>query len=102
MIPTLATHPEAEIMINQYCHPKNYSTIILQMCKRSKGTALHGETDVHFDKKDLLFRNFTLQQVLLPLADITQSYRSSPDRTKEALFKVSLNKSLSVEQLLFL
>ncbi|KAG8012281.1 Capping protein, partial [Nibea albiflora] len=33
-------------------------------------------------------RNFTLQQVALPLADITQSYRSNPDRTKEALFKV--------------
>ncbi|GLD67147.1 capping protein, Arp2/3 and myosin-I linker protein 3-like protein, partial [Lates japonicus] len=33
-------------------------------------------------------RNFTLQQVSLPLADITQSYRSNPDRTKEALHKI--------------
>lgn len=35
-------------------------------------------------------RNVTLQQVSLPLADITQSYRNSPDRTKEALHKVSV------------
>nr|XP_019961088.1 PREDICTED: capping protein, Arp2/3 and myosin-I linker protein 3-like [Paralichthys olivaceus] len=33
-------------------------------------------------------RNFTLQQVSLPLADITQSYRSDPDRTREALHKI--------------
>ncbi|KAA8590692.1 hypothetical protein FQN60_014626 [Etheostoma spectabile] len=32
-------------------------------------------------------RNFTLQQ-MSGLADITQSYRSSPDRTKEALHKI--------------
>ncbi len=38
----------------------------------------------------MLCRNFTLQQVSLPLADITQSYRSNPDRTKEALHKVSV------------
>uniref|UniRef100_A0A3B4VAM7 Capping protein regulator and myosin 1 linker 2 n=1 Tax=Seriola dumerili TaxID=41447 RepID=A0A3B4VAM7_SERDU len=36
--------------------------------------------------------NFTLQQVSLPLADITQSYRSNPDRTKDALHKVSVYK----------
>ncbi|KAM9351894.1 capping protein, Arp2/3 and myosin-I linker protein 2 [Symphorus nematophorus] len=41
------------------------------------------------DVADALERNFTLQQVSLPLADITQSYRNNPDRTKEALHKVS-------------
>ncbi|XP_039988071.1 capping protein, Arp2/3 and myosin-I linker protein 2 [Xiphias gladius] len=40
------------------------------------------------DLADALERNFTLQQVSLPLADITQSYRSNPDRTKEALHKI--------------
>ncbi|XP_044049141.1 capping protein, Arp2/3 and myosin-I linker protein 2 isoform X3 [Siniperca chuatsi] len=40
------------------------------------------------DVADALERNFTLQQVSLPLADITQSYRSNPDRTKEALHKI--------------
>ncbi|XP_060933282.1 capping protein, Arp2/3 and myosin-I linker protein 2 [Limanda limanda] len=40
------------------------------------------------DLADALERNFTLQQVSLPLADITQSYRSDPDRTKEALHKI--------------
>ncbi|XP_062276911.1 capping protein, Arp2/3 and myosin-I linker protein 2 [Scomber scombrus] len=40
------------------------------------------------DVADALERNVTLQQVSLPLADITQSYRSSPDRTKEALHKI--------------
>ncbi|XP_008292680.1 capping protein, Arp2/3 and myosin-I linker protein 2 [Stegastes partitus] len=38
--------------------------------------------------RSLLCRNFTLRQVSLPLADITQSYRSNPDRTKEALNKI--------------
>uniref|UniRef100_UPI0037E94C0F capping protein, Arp2/3 and myosin-I linker protein 2 n=1 Tax=Semicossyphus pulcher TaxID=241346 RepID=UPI0037E94C0F len=33
-------------------------------------------------------RNFTLQQLSLPLADITQSYRSDPERTSEALHKI--------------
>uniref|UniRef100_A0A3B4Z9M0 Capping protein regulator and myosin 1 linker 2 n=1 Tax=Stegastes partitus TaxID=144197 RepID=A0A3B4Z9M0_9TELE len=41
--------------------------------------------------RSLLCRNFTLRQVSLPLADITQSYRSNPDRTKEALNKVGVN-----------
>uniref|UniRef100_A0A667ZE81 Capping protein regulator and myosin 1 linker 2 n=1 Tax=Myripristis murdjan TaxID=586833 RepID=A0A667ZE81_9TELE len=41
------------------------------------------------DVADALERNFTLQQVSLPLADISQSYRGNPDRTKEALHKVS-------------
>ncbi|XP_071370841.1 capping protein, Arp2/3 and myosin-I linker protein 3-like, partial [Centroberyx affinis] len=40
------------------------------------------------DMADALERNFTLQQVSLPLADVTQSYRSNPDRTKEALHKI--------------
>ncbi|XP_042352050.1 capping protein, Arp2/3 and myosin-I linker protein 2 [Plectropomus leopardus] len=40
------------------------------------------------DVADALERNFTLQQVSLPLADITQSYRSNSDRTKEALHKI--------------
>nr|XP_046250721.1 capping protein, Arp2/3 and myosin-I linker protein 2 isoform X2 [Scatophagus argus] len=40
------------------------------------------------DVADALERNFTLQHVSLPLADITQSYRSNPDRTKEALHKI--------------
>ncbi|XP_050929608.1 capping protein, Arp2/3 and myosin-I linker protein 2 isoform X2 [Lates calcarifer] len=40
------------------------------------------------DVADALERNFTLQQVSLPLADITQSYRNNPDRTKEALHKI--------------
>lgn len=35
------------------------------------------------------YRNFTLQQVS-GLADITQSYRGNPDRTEEALHKVSV------------
>ncbi|XP_020496693.2 capping protein, Arp2/3 and myosin-I linker protein 2 [Labrus bergylta] len=40
------------------------------------------------DVADALEWNFTLQQVCLPLADITQSYRSDPDRTSEALHKI--------------
>ncbi|XP_034542518.1 capping protein, Arp2/3 and myosin-I linker protein 2 [Notolabrus celidotus] len=40
------------------------------------------------DVADSLERNFTLQQVSLPLADITQSYRSNPERTSEALHKI--------------
>ncbi|XP_047452249.1 capping protein, Arp2/3 and myosin-I linker protein 2 isoform X2 [Mugil cephalus] len=40
------------------------------------------------DVADALERNFTLQQVSLPLADITQSYRSNPERTKDALSKI--------------
>ncbi|XP_038562432.1 capping protein, Arp2/3 and myosin-I linker protein 2 isoform X2 [Micropterus salmoides] len=40
------------------------------------------------DVADALERNFTLQQVSFPLADITQSYRSNPERTKEALYKI--------------
>ncbi|XP_072242642.1 capping protein, Arp2/3 and myosin-I linker protein 2 [Leuresthes tenuis] len=40
------------------------------------------------DVADALERNFTLQKVSLPLADITQSYRSHPDRTEEALHKI--------------
>ncbi|XP_034389859.1 capping protein, Arp2/3 and myosin-I linker protein 2 isoform X3 [Cyclopterus lumpus] len=39
------------------------------------------------DVADALERNFTLQQVS-SLADITQSYHSNPDRTKEALHKI--------------
>ncbi|XP_062418969.1 LOW QUALITY PROTEIN: uncharacterized protein LOC119195596 [Pungitius pungitius] len=39
------------------------------------------------DVADALERNFTLLQVS-GLADITQSYRSNPDRTKEALHKI--------------
>ncbi|XP_037623048.1 capping protein, Arp2/3 and myosin-I linker protein 2 isoform X4 [Sebastes umbrosus] len=39
------------------------------------------------DVADALERNFTLQQVS-GLADVTQSYRSNPDRTKEALHKI--------------
>ncbi|XP_017289392.2 capping protein, Arp2/3 and myosin-I linker protein 2 isoform X2 [Kryptolebias marmoratus] len=40
------------------------------------------------DVADALNRNFTLQKVPLPLADVAQSYRSNPDRTKEALHKI--------------
>ncbi|XP_029952868.1 capping protein, Arp2/3 and myosin-I linker protein 2 isoform X2 [Salarias fasciatus] len=40
------------------------------------------------DVADALERNFTLQQVPLPLADFTQSYRGSPDRTRDALLKI--------------
>ncbi|KAK2918344.1 capping protein, Arp2/3 and myosin-I linker protein 2 isoform X2 [Channa argus] len=40
------------------------------------------------DVADALERNFTLQQLSLPLADITQHYRSNPERTKEALHKI--------------
>ncbi|XP_005454302.3 capping protein, Arp2/3 and myosin-I linker protein 2 [Oreochromis niloticus] len=40
------------------------------------------------DVADALERNFTLQHMSLPLADITPSYRSNPDRTKEALHKI--------------
>ncbi|XP_054476721.1 capping protein, Arp2/3 and myosin-I linker protein 2 [Anoplopoma fimbria] len=39
------------------------------------------------DVADALERNFTLQHVS-GLADVTQSYRSNPDRTKEALHKI--------------
>ncbi|XP_068578997.1 capping protein, Arp2/3 and myosin-I linker protein 3-like [Cebidichthys violaceus] len=39
------------------------------------------------DVADALERNFTLQQVS-GLGDITQSYRSNPDRTKETLHKI--------------
>ncbi|XP_059190926.1 capping protein, Arp2/3 and myosin-I linker protein 2 [Centropristis striata] len=39
------------------------------------------------DVADALERNFTLQQVS-GLADITQSYRGNPDRTKEAVHKI--------------
>uniref|UniRef100_A0A8C4ELX5 Capping protein regulator and myosin 1 linker 2 n=1 Tax=Dicentrarchus labrax TaxID=13489 RepID=A0A8C4ELX5_DICLA len=45
------------------------------------------------DVADALERNFTLQQVSVPLADITQSYRSNPDRTREALHKVICDQS---------
>ncbi|XP_028286745.1 capping protein, Arp2/3 and myosin-I linker protein 2 isoform X2 [Parambassis ranga] len=40
------------------------------------------------DVADALERNFTLQQMSLPLSDITHSYRSNPDRTREALHKI--------------
>ncbi|KAM4553052.1 capping protein, Arp2/3 and myosin-I linker protein 2 isoform 2-T2 [Fundulus diaphanus] len=40
------------------------------------------------DVADALERNFTLQRMSLPLADITQSYRSNPVRTKDALLKI--------------
>ncbi|XP_015258414.1 PREDICTED: leucine-rich repeat-containing protein 16C-like, partial [Cyprinodon variegatus] len=42
------------------------------------------------DVADALERNFTLQEMSLPLADISQSYRSSPDRIKDALHKIQL------------
>ncbi|XP_013865707.1 leucine-rich repeat-containing protein 16B [Austrofundulus limnaeus] len=38
--------------------------------------------------KKLREKNLTLQKVPLPLADVVQSYRSNPDRTKEALHKI--------------
>ncbi|KAG7521566.1 capping protein, Arp2/3 and myosin-I linker protein 3-like [Solea senegalensis] len=51
-----------------------------------------GDTGAKMVAKALMnntrLRNFTLQQVSLPLADITQSYRGNPDRTKEALHKI--------------
>uniref|UniRef100_A0A087XAF4 CARMIL C-terminal domain-containing protein n=1 Tax=Poecilia formosa TaxID=48698 RepID=A0A087XAF4_POEFO len=40
------------------------------------------------DVADALERNFTLQKMSPPLADITQSYRSNPEQTKEALSKI--------------
>ncbi|XP_029009123.1 capping protein, Arp2/3 and myosin-I linker protein 2 isoform X3 [Betta splendens] len=40
------------------------------------------------DVADALERNFTLQQVSLPLADITQHYRSNPEQTTEALHRI--------------
>ncbi|KAF7643619.1 hypothetical protein LDENG_00236350, partial [Lucifuga dentata] len=40
------------------------------------------------DVAEALERNFTLQQVCLPLADVTESYRINPDRTKEALHQI--------------
>uniref|UniRef100_M4APG7 Capping protein regulator and myosin 1 linker 2 n=1 Tax=Xiphophorus maculatus TaxID=8083 RepID=M4APG7_XIPMA len=40
------------------------------------------------DVADALERNLTLQKMSPPLADITQSYRSNPEQTKEALNKV--------------
>ncbi|XP_038157070.1 capping protein, Arp2/3 and myosin-I linker protein 2 [Cyprinodon tularosa] len=42
------------------------------------------------DVADALERNFTLQEMSLPLADISQSYRSSLDRIKDALHKIQL------------
>ncbi|XP_023204840.1 capping protein, Arp2/3 and myosin-I linker protein 2-like isoform X1 [Xiphophorus maculatus] len=40
------------------------------------------------DVADALERNLTLQKMSPPLADITQSYRSNPEQTKEALNKI--------------
>ncbi|KAM4618957.1 capping protein, Arp2/3 and myosin-I linker protein 2 isoform 3-T3 [Polymixia lowei] len=40
------------------------------------------------DVADALERNFTLQQMSLPLADVTQGYRSNPERTEVALHKI--------------
>uniref|UniRef100_A0A665UXG4 Capping protein regulator and myosin 1 linker 2 n=1 Tax=Echeneis naucrates TaxID=173247 RepID=A0A665UXG4_ECHNA len=48
------------------------------------------------DVADALERNFTLQQVSFSLADITQSYRSNPERTKDALHKVSLYNLMNI------
>ncbi|KAF6716305.1 Leucine-rich repeat-containing protein 16B [Oryzias melastigma] len=42
------------------------------------------------DVAEALERNFSLQKMPLPLADITQSYRSNPEGTKEALNKIQL------------
>ncbi|XP_078804446.1 capping protein, Arp2/3 and myosin-I linker protein 2 isoform X3 [Oryzias latipes] len=42
------------------------------------------------DVAEALERNFSLQKMPLPLADITQSYRSNPEGTKEALHKIQL------------
>lgn len=36
--------------------------------------------------------NFTLQYMPLPLSDISQAYRSAPERTEQALTKVSIEK----------
>lgn len=36
----------------------------------------------------LLFSNFTLQYMPLPLSDATQAYRSAPEKTDQALIKV--------------
>uniref|UniRef100_A0A672FG21 Capping protein regulator and myosin 1 linker 2 n=1 Tax=Salarias fasciatus TaxID=181472 RepID=A0A672FG21_SALFA len=52
------------------------------------------------DVADALERNFTLQQVPLPLADFTQSYRGSPDRTRDALLKVAVRSRCFPLQLL--
>ncbi|XP_056138404.1 capping protein, Arp2/3 and myosin-I linker protein 2 [Lampris incognitus] len=45
------------------------------------------------DVADALERNFTLQEVTLPLADVIQSYRSSSDRTEEALHKEPVSET---------
>lgn len=59
------------------------STVLLQ--KDVSCPSLRGCGD---DGVSLLCRNFSLQKMPLPLADITQSYRSNPEGTKEALHKV--------------
>lgn len=41
-----------------------------------------------------LFRNFTLQQVLLPLSDVTKSYHKDPEKTQQALHRVGLSVCL--------
>lgn len=42
-------------------------------------------THPHFSP---FFSNFTLQYMPLPLSDISQAYRSAPERTEQALTKV--------------
>ncbi|CAG12818.1 unnamed protein product, partial [Tetraodon nigroviridis] len=42
------------------------------------------------DLANALERNFTLQQVLLPLSDVTKSYHKDPEKTQQALHRVRL------------
>lgn len=37
-----------------------------------------------------LLSNFTLQYMPIPLSDVTQAYRSAPERTEQALTKVRM------------
>jgi len=46
---------------------------------------MFGEDFNHFYS---LLSNFTLQYMPIPLSDVTQAYRSAPDRTEQALTKV--------------
>ncbi|MGH0123394.1 UNVERIFIED_CONTAM: hypothetical protein FKN15_021898 [Acipenser sinensis] len=48
------------------------------------GTSAQGLLDV----ARALDHNFTLQFMPVPLSDVTQAYRSAPERTEEALHKI--------------
>lgn len=46
-----------------------------------------GKRTLSFDFVNF-FRNFTLQQVLLPLSDVTKSFQKEPEKTQQAVHRV--------------